>query len=148
MKSWSDNSSENNMIIEKGIYVDAVFRRDDFLRSSGYQSPADRCVFIDRDRLPAEWPMNDDGQPLTMIGVVLDLTRYVGQKIRVAKFDNQGGCGQCGTLLYTEWSGSGSNSGFSIDSDPTFFFGIADVQTVNRFGDDEGTQIRIWLSRK
>ena len=148
MKSWSDNSSENNMIIDQGIHADAVFRRNEFLHTSGYQSPTARCVFVDRDKLPSEWPMDDDGHPLTMIGVVLDLDRYVGQKIRVAKCGNEGGCGRCGTLLYTSWDEFDSSSGFSIDSDPTFFFGIADVKEVSTFEDDEGTQIRIGLSTK
>ena len=141
MKSWSDSARDNNMIIEKGIHTDAVFRRNTYTRSSGYESPANRCVFVDRDKLPAEWPM-EDGQPLTMIGMVLDLDRYIGQKIRIAKCDNPDGCGQCGTLLYSEYDG------FSIDTDPDFFFGIADVRTVSRFKDDEGTQIRIRLFTK
>lgn len=149
MKSWSDSSRENNTIIEAGIFANAIFRRDKFLPSRGFQSPGHRCVFVDRDKLPAEWPIGENGQPLAMIGVVLDLDRYVGQRIRVGKSDNIGGCGRSGILRYTEWDGSVDGlEGYSIDTDPDFYFGIAEVHSVSRFKDDEGTQIKVQLSIK
>jgi hypothetical protein len=93
--------------------------------------------------------MGENGQPLAMIGMVLDLDRYVGQRIRVGKSDNIGGCGRSGILRYTEWDGANdSQSGYSIDTDPDFYFGIAEVHSVSRFKDDEGTQIKVQLSIK
>jgi hypothetical protein len=151
MKSWSDSSRENNTIIEAGIFANAVFRRDKFLTSRGYQNPVHRCVFVDRDKLPLAWPIGENGQPLQMIGVVLDLDRYVGERIRVGKSDNIGGCGRSGILKYTDFGDGDSIDspyGYSIDTDPDFYFGIAEVHSVSRFKDDEGTQIKVQLSIK
>lgn len=147
MKHWSDSPS-NHMLIERGIFAFAVFRRDVNLRTQGFESPMERCVLVDRDKLPVEWPIGKDGKPLTMIGVTLDIDRYIGQRVRIARASNTQGCGKSGILSWTEYNYEehGQPYGFSIDTEPNMYFGMGDVLSVSRFKDDEGTLIRIQLS--
>lgn len=147
MKHWSDSPS-NHMLIERGIFAFAVFRRDKFELTKGFTSHEQRCIFVDRDKLPAEWPIGENGQPLTMIGVTLDIDRYIGQRVRIARASNTQGCGKSGILNWTEYNYEEDEQpyGFSIDTEPNIYFGMGDVLSVSRFKDDEGTLIRIHLS--
>ena len=140
MKSWSDSSGENNKIIESGISAICVFRIDKALPSKGFESPSHRCVFVERDKIPEQWPVGENGKPLDLIGIEVNLDTYVGKRIRVAKSNNSNGIGLSGTLEYSEYDG------YSIDTDPHFYFGTGDIHSVSHFKDNEGTEIRIKLS--
>jgi hypothetical protein len=101
-------------------------------RTCGYEK---RLVFIPRDEFnPESWPMDGNGKRAELIGILPNLDPYVGKEVRIAKFDNQEGCGAVAVLEFNEKKHWYECNGLC--------FSYNDIDSVHAFEDTIRIQLR------